>query len=287
MSIHLMVCVRPVTGLLPSEKLALLAYADSADETTGLAWPGIDAVAEWAGVSGSSAKRLTAALVDKGLLRKYSSGHHGRRARYVVFPNGCCAEHQRPRGDVDLEQPPATVEQLAERLGMRVDATSRPLLEQLLDQQAKGLTGDTQQTAEGSHPQASVSVDGYHVQDPSPSDPNERVLPAAPITPDGYRKGPTGSTRTPSTTTTPPTPHAFGAGGACPAHQPTPADNCRGCGTTPRQLRKAAARDEQLAAAAGRGPRCPRGTPWSSDGTCGCSPGTHPARHELEARAAS
>jgi hypothetical protein len=101
-SLHLMECVRPLR-LNPSTKLALLAFADSADSATQIAFPGLEAVMEWASVSRSRAAAVVAELVDAGLLRHHRPGHRGRRAEYVVFPGGCCDAHPRPRVDDDNE----------------------------------------------------------------------------------------------------------------------------------------------------------------------------------------
>lgn len=295
MSLHLIECVRPLTDLLPSEKLALLAFADSADSDTQISWPGIEAVGEWAGVSTSRAKALVKSLVDRGLLHRTSSGHHGRRARYLVFPGGCCSEHPRARATVEATSPAMhaeAVEQLAARLGLPVADVVRALeepIDGLGSKGAKGAAGDTQPATEGSRAQSSVSVEGSRAQHPSPDPTPVRVPPAAPNTVEGYCLGTAGSTRSSGTTTTPPTPHASGAGGAgCALHTPDVAENCRGCGTTRRQLSRAATRAAAEHAAAGAGPRCPGGFRWLVDDSCGCAPPvTHPTRVELETAVAS
>lgn len=219
MSLHLMECVRPLR-LNPSTKLALLAFADSADSATHIAFPGLDAVQEWASVSRSRASAIVAELVDAGLLHHHRPGHRGRRAEYVVFPHGCCPAHPRPLDD---------------------------------DRDAMGPAGDTQSAEKGSCGQDSASVNGARRQDPMSAAGAERVLPTAPFAPKGARLGPAHGHPSLTTTTTPQPPPTPSAGEptanqpACAAHAPSAAPNCRGCGTTPRALRRAAQIAETLA----------------------------------------
>lgn len=281
MSLHLIECVRPLR-LTPSTKLALLAFADSADRETRISFPGFEAVMEWAGVSRSRAFEIVAELIALGLLRKHYRGHNGRRSEYVVFPSGCCDLHPTPGGDdtdeaieinpyeAGTHQPPPPgegFEAMAARLG---------------DGYSMGPVGRTQPAEVGSGPPDSVSGEGSGPPDPTADPTQGRVRPTGPNEREGSGKGPAHRTPSLTTTTTPPTPHASGAGGAsCALHDTTPTTNCRACGTTSRQLAKRAHRDAadqaaQQAIAAGT--RCPGGRPFGTDGICGCPP---PVTHEL------
>lgn len=105
MSIHLLECAAKLRGLNPSTKLALMCFADSAPLDTRIGKPGLEAVMTWAGVEKSQASDIVRELTGKGLLRKHAAGHRGRRAEYVVMPNGCCAEHPMPVDERDDEAP--------------------------------------------------------------------------------------------------------------------------------------------------------------------------------------
>jgi len=293
MSLHLIECVRPLK-LGASSKLALMAFADSADAHTQIAFPGLEAIMEWANVSKSQAQALVSDLAAEGYLRKHRAGHRGRRAEYIVFPEGCCDAHPRPGADAS----PASVADLAAALGVPVDqldadqiaALESVLARQVVDvemppadrtQPAQKATG----TPDSSHGKASEQPDPFAL------DPGERVRPAGTNRRKATGKGPAHRTPSLTTTTSPPTPHASGAGREpCPAHKPTGtfADNCRGCGTTPRQIRKRTERQAAIDAATQAGPRCPGGHRWAADGSCGCPPPVeHPARPELEQAVAS
>jgi hypothetical protein len=246
-SLHLMECVRPLR-LNPSTKLALLAFADSADSATQIAFPGLEAVMEWASVSRSRAAAVVAELVDAGLLRHHRPGHRGRRAEYVVFPGGCCDAHPRPRVDDDNEP----------TYPRSVTPSGRPSWAPPLP------TADGTQTAEkGSCAQDSVSVKASRGQDPIATTPADRVLPAAPSRRKGSCLDTAHGTPSLTTTTTPQPPPAPPAGEpnqpACAAHGPIPGPNCRTCGTSPRAASRVAAaaaatraRDDRLAAQAAR-----------------------------------
>lgn len=80
-------------------KLALVAFCDSADDRTRLAFPGLERVMKTASVARTRAFELVNELEDLGLLVKHRAGHRGRRAEYIVFPRGCCAAHPAPPVD--------------------------------------------------------------------------------------------------------------------------------------------------------------------------------------------
>lgn len=100
MSIHLVECAAE-QDLPPAWKWVLAAFADSADRSTGIAYPGLSRVRKWSGLSRSRTFEVVNELEELGLLRKHRGGGNGKRAEYVVFPNGCCEQHQRPKDDVD------------------------------------------------------------------------------------------------------------------------------------------------------------------------------------------
>lgn len=92
MAIHFLECAAHST-LPPSKKLALMAIADDADKTTRIGSAGLEAIMAWSGLKKSRALEVIAELVTDGYLRREKGGRIGRRAEFVVFPNGCCALH--------------------------------------------------------------------------------------------------------------------------------------------------------------------------------------------------
>lgn len=72
----------------PSDKLVLLAIADSSDEHTRHSAPGRAKLRAWSGRSDSQVKRIVAQLVELGLVARHAPGRKGRRAVYRVFPAG-------------------------------------------------------------------------------------------------------------------------------------------------------------------------------------------------------
>lgn len=238
-------CVKPLQ-LQPSMKLALMAFADSAGDRQRVAYPGLEGVMKWACVSRSQASSLIADLVEAGYLRKHLRGQKGRNARYVVFPDGCCTEH----GAAPATGPDAGVLEVAAALG--VDLTEAQLV------MLHGLAGhgpaDRHHTpSTGAGAPESVSVSGSGPQDPVPDDESDTPAPAPKTYPETADPDPSGATQGPAdrhrllSFSTTPQPHAS-VGSTCPAHD-TPHPRCRGCGTTPRQLRDAARRGEAAAAA--------------------------------------
>lgn len=90
MSIQLMVVASylPKEVITQSQKLALQKLADSADDETRMARPGLARLAAWVGVNEKRAITLVTELVAKGLVERVQTGKAGRAAVYKVFPNG-------------------------------------------------------------------------------------------------------------------------------------------------------------------------------------------------------
>ncbi len=237
MSGHLIGCAGTLSDdrFAPSHKLALLAFADSADDRTHIAFPGYQGVQQWAGCSRGRAAELIRDLVGFGYLRQHKKAHRGQRAEYIVFPGGCCDLHRTP---VD-EQPP-DVDQLARAAGVSVEA-ARAMLDALAGDHA--VQADVQDGPNGDDPQANGSgpSDAFPLNESGQDDPFRPVVHQGPAQPvDNHRMGPervqaprsNANAFTPSKTS-PLTPASGGAG--CAKHE-TPTRNCRGCGTTNRQL---------------------------------------------------
>lgn len=88
MSTHLLVAAAYLEGLDPAVKLVLMAVADSADEQTLEAAPGLPKLRAWAGRSKSQVTRIVADLEAAGYVARIAPGRLGRRAVYRVFPTG-------------------------------------------------------------------------------------------------------------------------------------------------------------------------------------------------------
>jgi hypothetical protein len=99
MSVHLVSCAAE-SALRPAEKLVLMCFADSASKETGVAYPGLDDVMTWSTLGKRQTLAVIAKLVDGGFLQRRGGAHRGRRAEFLVFPNGCCPQHGAvdPRG---------------------------------------------------------------------------------------------------------------------------------------------------------------------------------------------
>jgi len=238
-----------------SHKLALLAFADSADNITHIGFAGYAGVQKWAVCSRGRAAELIRDLVTWGLLRPHKRGHRGQRAEYVVFPNGCCDLHRKP-----ADEPSVDVEQLAAAAGVSVHQARK-----MLAAMGGDPAGDAGVQPAG--PDGAADEKGSDAPDANPlngsdaPDPSAVVVAERPTEPvDNPGKGPervhgsrsTADAFTPPTTT-PPTPASGGA--ACAIHE-TPVPGRRCCGPTPRQIeaaaRKSAAarrRDDAIAAA--------------------------------------
>lgn len=88
MSTHLLIAAMYLEDLPQGRKLVLAAIADSADEHTLEAAPGLPKLRAWSGLSKSAALAQVKALEDSGLVQRIEAGRLGRRAVYRVFPAG-------------------------------------------------------------------------------------------------------------------------------------------------------------------------------------------------------
>jgi hypothetical protein len=221
MSIHLIDCALKTT-LPATHKLVLIAFANSADDLTRIAYPGQENVMAYASTSRTRSYLVIKELVERGFLKLHRQGRRGRRAEYVVFPNGCCEGHGKHCVHNETEWVPPTGPSEREESRPRDPDPSEQL---------------------GSRPRDPASVNGSHLRDPNgvedlgshPRDPlsvkgPNRVPPTGPLT---------------YLTTNPPTPQR--AGGICKRHPDTPGENCRACGTTSRQIERAAAKTKAAA----------------------------------------
>lgn len=252
MSGHLIGCAGTLTKIpgpeerdLPtSHKLALLAFADSADDRTHIGFPGYEGVQAWAVCSRGRAAELIRDLVTWGLLQPHKRGHRGQRAEYIVFPGGCCDLHRAPVPD----EPGPDVNELARAAGISVDqarlllAAMAPVVPVV---PVAAPPADPQEKGSGASDAMSGTVSS--TSDPiPPSYPETRSTPV-----DNPGKGPESVQRSRSNTNAftpskenPPTPASGGAG--CARHRTT-TTNCRGCGTTNRQIAAKAKADQAAA----------------------------------------
>lgn len=207
-----MECASKRTDLTGAQKLALLAFADSADRQTRIAFPGFDNVQMWACVGRSQANALVQQLVELGLLRKHKGGHRGRRAEYVVFPNGCCNDCQ-PLTHAE----PTKGSSVPDSVSVQGSSAPAPF----------GAPPAASSCAVDSQPIGSGSVD--------------------PIEEKGSGKGPVATGPLPSFPSIPPNPQASPGGAVCAKHPTDPHPNCRGCGTTARQVEANAIRQARTA----------------------------------------
>lgn len=217
MSGHLIGCVKPL-DLPTSHKLALVAFADSADDRTHIGFPGYEGVQEWATCSRGRAAELIRDLCEWGYLKSHKRGHRGQRAEYIVFPNGCCDFHRTP-----VEEPAVDVETLAQAAGVTLEQAR--LMMTALGSSSPGIASG-----------APDAIGGNVSSTPDPfSTPGENAGDNAGKGPDSVQDSRSNANAfTPKNTPLPPK-------GECSIH-PTGHPNCRACGTTPRQRAAAAAK---------------------------------------------
>ena len=244
MSGHLIGCAGAVDDrrIGTSHKLALLAFADSADDRTHIGFPGYPGVMKWANVSRGRAAELIRDLVEFGYLQQHKKAHRGQRAEFIVFPHGCCELHRTPVAEPDVD-----VDQLAAAAGVSVDQARR-----LLDAIHSPKGSDTPDALGGNesdapdpiahrttepveNPVENHPVEAQRVQKgsdaPDPFTPSENKTPLPPSAPT------TGDDRAPLAAV------GDASSSPCPAHRashPTGKDGCRGCGRSARQLAEAA-----------------------------------------------
>ncbi|MET8681717.1 helix-turn-helix domain-containing protein [Streptomyces sp. NPDC004647] len=250
MSIQLMV----VAAYLPKEvinktqKFVLMKIADSADDQTRLARPGLERMMAWAGVGEKQVIAVVTELIGLGLVERVEVGRVGRRAEYRVFPDGV--------------PPIPSTEELIERRRTAQRAPKNPRLARQIERRrrpsaAARTQGDVTAREEARDASQATTEEGGFPQG-NPEDGKGRVPPREPSGfPQGNQEGsPRGTPSLPSPSYLlpyPPTPAADAAGepgaavedqqpGGCPKH-PKPVGNCRGCGTNPRADREQARRD--------------------------------------------
>ncbi|MFE0257302.1 helix-turn-helix domain-containing protein [Streptomyces sp. NPDC059010] len=248
MSIQLMV----VAAYLPKEvinrtqKLVLMKIADSADDQTRLARPGLERMMAWACVGEKQVIRVVTELVGLGLVERSEVGRIGRRAEYRVFPHGV--------------PPIPSTEELIEWRSVARRAPTNPRLARKVPRRKPSAAARTQEdVAERDEVRAAAGEQhegGFPQGNPEAG--LERVAPGKPSGfPQGNREGFPGETPSlPSPSyilPSPPTPTEGSAGNrdgqaegepppGCPKH-PVPVGNCRGCATNPRAGRDQARRE--------------------------------------------
>lgn len=87
-STHLLIAAAYLEDLPQGTKLVLMAIADSGDEHTLEAAPGLPKLRAWSGLGKSQTLRVVAQLAEAGHIKRILPGRVGRRAVYSVFPNG-------------------------------------------------------------------------------------------------------------------------------------------------------------------------------------------------------
>ncbi len=241
-----------VAAYLPKEvinttqKLVLMKIADSADDQTRLARPGLERMMAWAGVGEKQVITVVTQLVGLGLVERVTIGRVGRRAEYRVFPHGV--------------PPIPSTEELIERRRAAQRAPTNPRLARKGARRRPSSAARTQQDVAAREEARAAAEDASEPGLPqgNPDDAPGRVALGEPSgLPQGNRAGSPGETPSlpPSSSSLPhpPTPTADAAGepeaghgeqqrAGCPKHV-EPVGNCRGCGTNPRAGREQARRE--------------------------------------------
>ncbi|MFF8990051.1 helix-turn-helix domain-containing protein [Streptomyces sp. NPDC014983] len=265
MSIQLMIAAAylPPDVLSQSQKLALMKIADSADDETRLARPGLTRLAAWVGVTDKRAITIVTELIAKGLVERVETGKAGRSAVYRVFPLGVPPTPTTPELKEAAEARKAAPKNPRKaRSGVVRSAPAKPAMTY---QDVEAREAERQQRAEkpqveaGFHQGNPEGEAGFHGGNPEGT---EGRVP--PVEPDEFHGGnPLGSSgETPSFPGSssvlpfPPAPTADAVGEPAPAptgtpamdrevpqkgcarHQGRPAASCRGCGTNPRAGRE-------------------------------------------------
>ncbi|MGP8302015.1 hypothetical protein ACTPOK_29665 [Streptomyces inhibens] len=253
MSIHLMLAAAylPKEVINKTQKMVLMKIADSADDQTLLARPGLERMMAWAGVGEKQVITVVTELVGLGFVERVAVGRVGRRAEYKVFPHGV--------------PPIPTTEELIERRRIAQRAPKNPRLARQVRRRKPSAAARTQQDV-AAREEARAAVEAAQVgglPEGNPGSGEERVPSGEPGRfPEGNQVG--SRTETPSFPSPssflpyPPTPTVGAAGelgggdeqqplSGCERH-PQPVANCRGCGTNPRAGRERARRE----AAAGK-----------------------------------
>ncbi|GAO08673.1 hypothetical protein TPA0598_04_03090 [Streptomyces lydicamycinicus] len=274
MSIQLMIAAAylPPDVLSQSQKLALMKIADSADDETRLARPGLTRLAAWVGVTDKRAITIVTELIAKGLVERVETGKAGRAAVYRVFPLGVPPTPTTPELKAAAESRKAAPKNPRKaRSGVVRSAPAKPAMT-YQDVEAR----EAERRQKAAKPQVGAGFHGGNPEEEAgfhggnPEGPEGRV---PPVEPDEFHGGnPLGSSgETPSFPGSssvlpfPPTPTADAVGEPAPAptgpptpdreepqkgcarHRGRPAASCRGCGTNPRAGRERE-RDEAKAA---------------------------------------
>ncbi len=241
-----------VAAYLPKEvinqtqKQVLMKIADSADDQTRLARPGLERMMAWAGVGEKRVITVVTELVGLGLVERVTIGRVGLRAEYRVFPYGV--------------PPIPSTEELIERRRAAQRAPKNPRLARKAGRRKPSSAARTQEDV-AARREASAAAEAASeagLPQGNPGSAPSRVAAGEPSgLPQGNRAGSPGETPSlpPSSSSLPipPTPTAGAAGepgagrGAqqregCPKHA-EPVRNCRGCGTNPRAGREEARRE--------------------------------------------
>jgi hypothetical protein len=248
-----------VAAYLPKEvinttqKLVLMKIADSADDQTRLARPGLERMVAWAGVGEKQVITVVTQLVGLGLVERVTIGRVGHRAEYRVFPYGV--------------PPIPSSEELAQRRRAAKRAPTNPrLARSSTPRRRPSSAARTQQDVADRQKAQATAEPAADAGLPlgNPDGLQGRVALREPSgLPQGNRAGSPGETPSlppPSySLPDPPTPtdgdrdqRHTQQGTGCPRHA-EPVGNCRGCGTNPR-----AGREEKRREAADREHRVQR-----------------------------
>ncbi|MEH0430307.1 helix-turn-helix domain-containing protein [Streptomyces stelliscabiei] len=265
MSIQLMIAAAylPPDVLSQSQKLALMKIADSADDETRLARPGLTRLAAWVGVTDKRAITIVTELIAKGLVERVETGKAGRSAVYRVFPLGVPPTPSTPDLKAAAEARKAAPKNPRKaRSGVVRSAPAKPAMTY---QDVEAREAERQQKAEklqveaGFHQGNPEGEAGFHGGNPQAEE--GRVPPVEPGefhggNPLGSSGGTPSFPGSSSVLPFPPTPTADAVGEPAPApadtptpdrevpqtrctrHQGRPAASCRGCGTNPRAGRE-------------------------------------------------
>ncbi|WP_407286411.1 hypothetical protein [Streptomyces sp. BP-8] len=253
MSIHLMLAAAylPKEVINKTQKMVLMKIADSADDQTLLARPGLERMMAWAGVGEKQAITVVTELVGLGFVERVEVGRVGRRAEYKVFPHGV--------------PPIPSTQELIERRRVAQRAPKNPRLARQVKRRKPSSAARTQgdlAAREAARAAAVAPLEGG-LPEGNPGRQEERVSAGEPGRfPQGNQEGfPTETPSFPSHSSFlphPPTPTAGAAGepdgagdqkppSGCERH-PHPVGNCRGCGTNSRAGREQARREAAASA---------------------------------------
>ncbi|MFE7117510.1 hypothetical protein ACFU99_19055 [Streptomyces sp. NPDC057654] len=243
MSIQLLVAAAylPKEVINKAQKFVLMKIADSADDQTRLARPGLERMMAWAGVGEKQAITVVTQLVGLGLVERVEVGRVGRRAEYRVFPYGV--------------PPIPSTEELIERRRAAQRAPKNPRLARQVTRRKPSAAARTQGdvAAREEARAASGMSGGGGLRPGNPEEGEARVAEGERGRfPQGNREGSPGespsfpSPSSPLPSPPPPTGLAVGEPdadggepppGGCPKH-PQSVANCRGCGTNARACRE-------------------------------------------------